>query len=56
MSNGSRLANLSVFYESVEHDDVTFLRFGNKVCFGNEKSMRGEFKGFFLIKQIKKKP
>ena len=36
------MANLRVFYESVAHDDVTSVRFGNKVCFGNYKSMLGE--------------
>ena len=29
------------------------MRFGNKVCFENNKRMRGEIIGFFIIKQIK---
>ena len=32
---------------------TTLFRFGNKVCFENNKRMRGEIIGFFIIKQIK---
>ena len=39
---------------SVEHDDDTFVRFEKKVCL--EIRMGGKFNGFFIIKQIKKKP
>ena len=35
------LANLSVFYEGVEHDDFTFVRYGNKLCFRNQKKNVG---------------
>ena len=39
---------------SVEHVDDTFVRFEKKVCL--EIRMGGKFIGFFIIKQIKKKP
>ena len=39
---------------SVEHDGDTFVRFEKKVYF--EIRTRGKFNGFFIIKQIKKKP
>ena len=39
---------------SVEHDDDTFVRFEKQVCF--EIRMGEKFIGFFIIKQIKKKP
>ena len=33
---------------------TTLFRFGNKVSFENNKRMRGEIIGYFIIKQIKK--
>ena len=43
-----------MLYERIKHADDTVVRFGNKVCFGNLKVMRGEFNGLFIIKQIEK--
>lgn len=38
----------------VQSTQTTFFRFGNKVCFENNKRMRGEIIEFLIIKQIKK--
>ena len=42
-----------MLYESIEYADDTVVRFGIKI-YCKLKVMRGEFNGFFIIKQIEK--
>ena len=43
-----------MLYESIEHADDPVLRFGIKKLVLKLKVMRGEFNGFFIIKQTEK--
>ena len=49
---GSAFKNLC--FMGVQSTLTTLFRFGNKVCFENNKRMRGEIIGFLIIKKIKK--